>query len=81
MPVLWAPLGGRLPPEQAIPEGETEQRRRKSLRPWPSDLRSGSPAPSITQTPHPSTVWELTAPPGWGRGGLIRGRPPQATSC
>lgn len=81
MPVLWAPLGGWLPAEQAIPEGETEQQRRKSLCPRPSDLRSGSPAPSITQTPYPSTVWEGTAPLGWGRGGPIRGRPPQATFC
>ena len=66
--VLWALLGGWLPPEQAIQEGETEQLRRKSLHPQPSNLRSGSPAPSITQTAHPGTVWEGTAPPCGGEG-------------
>jgi len=55
-------------PRASDQEGETEQLRRKSLHPQPSNLRSGSPAPSITQAPHPGTVWEGTAPPCGGKG-------------
>lgn len=67
--VLWSLLGGWLPPEQAIQEGETEQLRRKSC--VLGRLISGVAAqpPPSPRPPNPGTVGEGDCNPVMGARG------------